>query len=254
MDQWIRARDFVLKHPTLSEDEYRKNPEFNSFYFHCSSNGKINSYYFSMDSEDDSITGISYNNLDGKNSLVMSSNSAGLDDLMKCTYIKNYFIKKGYAISFEKKDYILLPNIMHDIYRGALGEAAGQCIFESKLKSIKLRPITDPKKFEKFDFVVSDEKGIYVDFKYWSSSFKVDDDKYLDKCFDKLDEINGRFAFVINIFEEDSYQPYTRKRNDKKIYVMPNLIKKTKNGCFFTNDEAIFKIDEYLKGTIADEN
>lgn len=254
MDQWIRARDFVLKHPTLSEDEYRENPEFNSFYFHCANNGKINSYYFSMDSEDGSITGISYNNLDGKNSLVMSSNSAGLDDLMKCTYIKNYFIQKGYAISFEKKDYILLPNIIHDIYRGALGEAAGQCIFESKLKSIKLMAITDPKKFEKFDFVVSDEKGIYVDFKYWSSSFKVDDDKYLDKCFDKLDEINGRFAFVINIFEEDSYQPYTRERNDKKIYVMPNLIKKTKNGCFITNDEAIFKIDEYLKGTIADEN
>lgn len=254
MDQWIKIRDFVLKHPTLSEAEYKENPEFNSFYFHSPSDGKFNSYYFSMNSDDGLVNSISYDNLDDKNGLIINSKTAGVDDLMKCTYIKNYFLNNGYAISFEKNDYILLPNIIHDIYRGALGEAAGQCVFESKLKQFKLLSITDPRKFEKFDFLISEEKGIYVDFKYWSSNFKLDDEGYINKCFDKLDEINGKFAFVINIYEEGSYNIYFKKRNGKKIWVIPDLIKKTTNGSFNTDDKGILQISNYLEEALDYEN
>ena len=113
----------------------------------------------------------------------MSEKAAKLPYILKYKGMKEYFKKKGYVTSFKMLPRILNPVMFRNIYKGALGEVAGRFIIENEL-GIKLIDITEPEKFEKFDFRLNEE--VYVDFKNWDESMQVDRENELKKIRQKM--------------------------------------------------------------------
>ena len=252
MDEWEEIREFVLKHPTVSEQDLLDNAKMRFLYMHRSYKKPIAGYFYSLKDDKETVDQISYFD-NGKVTIPMNSSSIGLNELMKCTYIYNYFSQNGYAQTFAPNDYILLPNVMRDIYKGALGEAAGRCLFDNKIGK-KIVPITDPRKFEKFDFQFESDKDCYIDFKLWSETFCVNDEKYQDKVLNKLEEVKGKAAFVINILDRSKHKAYPFERDGCRVYVIPGLLKVMSNGFIVTNDDDIAQLKDILSEVLNDGN
>ena len=96
---------------------------------------------------------------------------------------------------------IILPVVYQNIYKGALGEVAGRVILESN--GAKLKEITDPYKFEKYDFCLDRDNDVYIDFKNWSENDREDRSQYMAKAYDKLGKINGKRAYIINMISSE---------------------------------------------------
>ena len=119
---------------------------------------------------------------------------------------------------------------------GALGEAAGKCVFDGIIKH-KITEITDPAKFERFDFQLAEDPDVFIDFKNWSESSLFDGAAYEQKCSEKLDSVGGKRLFVVNMFSK-SNRPYYVSKIDKRIIVFPRLITKNpRTGRYSTDDE-----------------
>ena len=251
---WKELREFVLKHPTISETELNKeeNESMRNLYLpkRVNSDG-IEEYYCAFSpskaGDEKTITDYSYFQ-NGNCNRRISASALYLDDIMNCEakYAHNYFIMQGYAQSFEKNDYILLPNIIHDIYLGALGEEIGKCVLKW-LVHRDLVPIENPKDFEKFDFQLAEDKDIYFDFKYWIS-YRPLEKEQLNKFAKKLAEVHGKAAFIINIFVDsrNKYQCY--KAESSNLYMIPDLYT-IQNGKAILDDTKL----EFLKESISKE-
>jgi len=157
-----------------------------------------------------------------------------LSSLMKCDLIRNHFIDKGYATSFEKNKYIMLPIIFNNIYKGALGEEVGSLLFK-KMIGVELNEITDGKKFEKFDF---EYNGYYVDFKHWQNTqySKVDLEKFLGKA----ELVGAKKAFIVNVLGTNS-NPITEVGN---LVIVQSLIDHNSGEI---NTEALRKIASIIR-------
>ena len=119
---------------------------------------------------------------------------------------------------------------------GALGEATGKCIFDGIIKH-KITEITDPAKFERFDFQLAEDPDVFIDFKNWSESSQVDGTAYERKCSEKLDSVGGKRLFVVNMFSNSNHPPYVSEI-DKRIIVFPRLITRNpRTGRYSTDDE-----------------
>ena len=124
-----------------------------------------------------------------------------LTKLMRIPEVKAFFKKNEYAVSFKSNDCIILPIVYQNIYKGALGEAAGRAILEAN--GIYLSEITDVSRFEKFDYCLKRDPDIYVDFKNWSDQDKVSRNAEREKCMEKLNRINGKKVFIINLVADN---------------------------------------------------
>jgi hypothetical protein len=126
--KYKEIRTFFMTHPTLTEKEMKKNIDMRMFYLKTPEGQKINRYWFKRTSADDDyrIEKISYDK--GFGLIEASADYVKLADFMKVDLIKNYFVEHGYATEFKPSDYILLPNILDDIYRGVIGEEVGKAI------------------------------------------------------------------------------------------------------------------------------
>ena len=121
--------------------------------------------------------------------------------MTKIPEVKAYFIEHDYALEFKKDEAIILPVVYQNIYKGALGEAAGKAILRQY--GIEIESICDLSKYEKFDFCLKANKDVYVDFKNWSDEDRESAAKYIEKSYNKLKRIGGRKAFIINIFANE---------------------------------------------------
>lgn len=233
-DKWFESnvkhykeiRLFLLRHPTISEEELNKHRDMRQFYLKAPEGKKINSYWFKRNNNGDDykIEKIAYERFN--NAIEASSRYVRLDKFMQIEEIKSYFElpENNYMTTFELNDYIILPNIMDDLYRGVLGEAVGYFIFEQKFK-IHLKEIVDLTKFEKFDYCLMENENIYIDFKHWSSSRK-DDEEELEKIFVKKKKIGAKAVFIINIFDNNEEDVIYRYNKDENIIIIPWLLTK----------------------------
>jgi len=210
--KWEELRNIVLKYPYDNAgihreyDIYCELPLPNDHYFYNKDqNGNYNITY------------------DTPNDYCVSETSANLKTLMDIKSLKNYFVSKGFATSFEKSNYILLPNVFGRIYLGALGEAVGEYVVNRFLsnKDFKLERINDLKRYEKFDFVYDNDK--YIDFKYWSGNNDKDREKEVAHCLKKLDECGGSRCFIINILKPKNYEPELYISRDERLTIIPYL-------------------------------
>ena len=239
MEEWNELRDFVLRHPTISAEELRKHPDKRNYYLEGGDGdlSPICHYFAQVDERNpETFDRISYLPKPEEKYIEFNSQNCGLDRLMAVSYIRNYFIAHGYATEFTPNGFILIPTIMRNIYMGALGEAAGKCIFDGIIKH-KIAEITDPAKFERFDFQLAEDPDVFIDFKNWSESSLVDGAEYERKCSEKLDSVGGKRLFVVNMFSKSSRPPYVSEI-DKRIIVFPRLItKNSRTGRYSTDDE-----------------
>lgn len=258
MEFWKEFRRFVLRHPTISEEELNQpeNADFKDFYMHSSGKSKINSYYYHL-SEDVDYQGeqwidrISYY-ATKKCPIPLSEKSFHLPELMKITYLKNFFEMKEnqFATSFAPNDYILVPSVFHDIYKGALGEQVGDRLLHQL--NLELEEISDKTKFEKFDFQVKDHPDIYIDFKMWEESFEVPGEPMIEKFHRHLEAIGGKKAFIINICENEGRKP--QRYCGGSIITIPGILTKTRDKKGLTFDKDICRtLVEEIKNENADK-
>ena len=240
IEKWREARDFVLKHPTISRNELHsyiqdsKIKGLKDFYLSALSGETINAYqympnYDPNDIEEDFFA-IQYLKKRQKGYVIIDEEECRLKALMRIPFVKMEFEKKGYATSFEPNELMILPVIYQNIYKGALGEEAGKIILE--YFGIKLKEINDEAKFEKFDYQLTEDENIYIDFKNWSENDEVNKSEYTEKCRNKLELIKGKAAFIINIVSSN----FIIKENGS-IYEVSSLTKKN-NRCAYMLDDS----------------
>ena len=144
--------------------------------------------------------------------------------------LREEFVKHKYATRFEVNDYMLSPVLYQNIYKGRLGEFVGHFIIKKEL-GIDLDELK-PNEYERFDY----KRGkVYIDLKHWRYS-NFDSKKMTKKIIDKLDEIGGEKAIIINIFDENKSDKIIES---PRIVEIPSLLEK--DG-FHANREAINKI------------
>ena len=192
-EYWKNLRELSLMRPTLNKNEVEGgngNIQYQLLYMKapCEMN------YYSYEQEGDYNSSISIK-FDDSLSLKMSEDEVRLQEVLSIPGLKKYFEEKHYATSFLKNEYLLTPPMFNNIYKGALGETVGKYIFE---RYLNVELLEMPYEFfEKFDFTVGD--GIYIDFKYWKESNKVDALSEKEKVLSKLIECNGKRAIIVNI-------------------------------------------------------
>ena len=205
--QWIDMRDFVLKHPTISREELaeevKKHYSIKDFYLEARDGETINHYLYIEDEQESKQILYDYSSVTRKSAIRIDEYGTRLTNLIRIPAVRKAFEEKGYATTFKKNDCMILPVVYQNIYKGAIGEVAGRAILEAN--GIALEEITDATKFEKFDFCLTDNRDIYIDFKNWSGNDKVNRDEYRAKCLSKLNKINGQKVFIINV-AADSFQ------------------------------------------------
>lgn len=248
MEDWKEVREWLLKHPTLSKEELNGNPVFESLYLTLPKCAKpCSSIYFSGAGGDAAENAkklcISLKQSSNAHKEI-SDNECNLVGLSRIPEVRDFFKDKGYALSFAKNEMILLPCTYINLYKGALGEAAGKAILESS--GIRLKEITDPEKFEKFDFEVEGIEGVYIDFKLWSTDSEETGESSIKHIEEKLTRIGGKKAFIINIVaENDGY----KIKNSDKVCRVPNIVRHVNRLLYIDREKtaALIKIINELR-------
>lgn len=252
MQTWQELRELVLTFPTANQSQYDSNYDIKSLYI--TAGKEINKYYYSQHADfDDVIIDFGNSKIDFENSgraktkgitndsiiYEAGEENSYLPYVMKYTGMKEYFIQKGYATSFIKNMYMMSPVLFHNIYKGALGEACGKFIL-CKERGIELKPILDADRFEFFDFELCE--GVYIDFKNWKPTYLQDREKSIEKTRKKLDTINGKKVYIINLVGSDKMKPTVSC--DGKIVEIPGLI--DQNGKPITQNINMIRSEDFL--------
>lgn len=212
VSKWEELRDVVLKHP------YDNVGIHNEYDIYCELKDANDHYYYNKN--EFGKFNITY---DKYNDYCICENLANLKTLMSIKSIKEYFETNGYATTFEKSNYLLLPNVFQRIYLGALGEVVGTFLVNKFLKDVnlKLERITSLERYEKFDFVFDNDK--YVDFKYWNGSQDKDRKKEIERILNKLKTCQGSHGYIINILKPKNYDPKDYISPDSRLIIIPYL-------------------------------
>lgn len=186
---WQNMREYVLKHPTLSAEEWQKSP----FKKHYITFGKpVTQYYYSQTENFDLIETISENSFNYAK--CVSAQEVNLSTVLSIfNRLSELFNKQGYAKDFAPNEYIMSPPLYQNIYKGALGEAIGKEIFN--YFDIPLEEL-DKDEYEMFDFKVKDHP-IYVDFKFWKESVRFNSKDYYEKVKTKVEKCNDVKTVII---------------------------------------------------------
>lgn len=251
MKSWKKWRKLVLSHPTASMTEVNRNVFFRDFYIRTS-DGPLNKYYYHTINDFDSVH-IGFSSKEGFMAQLKSNDDfngiadeeiitgirevseekSRLQYMLRFPGLKAYFEQEGFATTFKPKEYIINPTMFVELYLGALGEVAGQFIL-SKTLGIRLDDITDPDKFEAFDFAVAGHEGVYIDFKHHHYYEEEESAKQLDryiyqrnKITKKMEIINAKSVFVVGILKPTSseHRPWA----DGNIIYIPYLIDENGN-------------------------
>lgn len=170
-------------------------------------------------------------NRDRKIQSMISEANSKLPTLMLNPTVSEYFDRHGYAKHWnENNEFWMVPSAYNNIYKGALGEAAGTAIVE-KLYG-KLDTLDDcPEAFEKFDAYLPPtsgrNSGVMFDFKHWSGYDKTgrQADDYIEWITEKLaivDKVKPTvLAVIVNSLFTGRGEPHLY---DSRILTIPGLI------------------------------
>lgn len=201
--KWEDLREQLLKHPTVDSPS-----ELYSAYIELPRQNDKYSY-----NEDKKKFG--FNSVVGE---IIGEESTNLSALLKIPKVRNFFSEHEYAINFSPKKYILSPEMFKSIYKGVLGEAVGEFIFDEFL-GIKLNRIRDRERYEKFDFY---KNKVFVDFKNFSGQKDFVRVERVDDARKKLQDCSGEVALIVNILKpKGSPEIYIDRHED--VIIIPYL-------------------------------
>lgn len=219
MDVWTCMRETLLRHPTyrsydnidfLMQPMMMPSPDgtlIDSYSYKVSE--KNPKYVFASDPH-------AYK-------FQVSSKDCYLDKLMAIDTLRQMFIEKGYATSFEPGLAIVNPVAYTNIYKGAIGEVIIRYMLSHY--HIRLKPIDDPKKFELFDYEVDGLPDTYVDCKHWLY-FDPDSASQLAKIREKMTILGAKRIVIVNLIRPEGVTDY----DDGLIYFSKGLLIDGPNG------------------------
>ena len=249
IDAWKALRVFSAVHPTASSELMKENPHYQRFYLQCSTKGPINNYFYS--GQNDHIDSISYIQTEDAYYQVSDENAC-LSYLCRNDVLAKAFAKAQMPIVWESNEYIILPTIYRNIYRGALGEQCVKALLEHY--GILLKEIDDPKRFERFDFVIDGNEDIGIDAKFWSLSSATATSEDLSKAVEiekiirKMNDANFTKGIIINLLckNADSSLRKPHIEGDGRVLVIPSLINPDSIDAS-DDEEAISAICDFLE-------
>ena len=202
IQKWQNMREYVLKNPTLSKEEWGKSPLRQHY---IAFENPTNKYYYQQSGDFDKIERISEERFEDACSV--SQEDANLSNLFETwPKLKELFVEKGYATEFKEGDYIMSPPLYQNIYKGAIGEVCGKEIFE--YFEIPLEELEEDE-HELFDFKVAG-KPIYVDFKYWKETSRFDEKDYHEKVVEKASKCKEvEIVLIANVRDTGFDEPKT---------------------------------------------
>ncbi len=239
MDQWSDLRNLALSKPTASEADY--NSDFRISQFYIETDQPRNRYYYTQDEDYNKIKIAFSPTAEIKQEV--SEWAAKLDRIMLFQGIRHFFENRGWAVSFETNKYNMSAAFFNNIYKGALGEAAGWYWFKNVL-GIQLDTITDPELFEMFDYRVPN-LPVYVDFKNWHETTRFDESEMLDKVVNKAKECQAKCVIVANIISESRYDVIITHHDEITVVRCPSLMRDN-NSIVYVDKEAA----EAIRGCI----
>lgn len=225
MALWKSLRQTVLQHPRAGHDALDGNSMIRTYYIplaqdrHC--------YFYAQKGDfSEVILSCGQDKMQFAASLpeglfpsTVSEEEARLAQILSYPELKEHFINRGWATEFGTGPYIMSPVLFQNIYKGALGEAAGKFILEKELGLI-LQEIEDPEKFESFDFVTDGD--VFFDFKHWKWNMQVEESPMRAKVLKKLDAVGGKKAFIVNLFSDGVARPSCS--NDGRLIEVPGIL------------------------------
>lgn len=254
---WQEARESVVKNPTLSENEYLTLPAWQQNFYIELPQESDRYWYKVSDMEDFSGCEISFNEKPGFT--CVSAESSKLLTMMKNEKIYESFDSRGFATDFAVNKYILCPIIYNNIYKGAIGEFAGEVTFSLLSNEKLLFSLGNVRSdaYELFDYELTingiTNLPICVDFKNWHESMTESNSAQLEKIADKAMRYGTEHVMVVNIVEESgdykSKQHHlTKLGEDGKIHeinvcVVPALINKDGKGL----SSGVSKVKDFIK-------
>ncbi|MDD5462492.1 MAG: hypothetical protein PHG00_12795 [Methylococcales bacterium] len=158
VDSWKQLRKQVLTTPVS-----RTPPVYNEYYLHSPTAG---SYDYLRSEKEREAAEYRFFDLAGAYADHISEFECRLNVLRNNEVVSAHFRAHGYALSWDTDAaYILTPPIFTNIYKGALGEEAGEAVLAHFGFSLKALPIEH---FERFDGLLehSGEQAL-IDFKHW---------------------------------------------------------------------------------------
>ncbi len=239
MQEWKSLRQWALAHPTCSAEELKDHPEYYDLYYQYHS-GKDNRLYCSSLNSNEVTIGLSKTK---ETPACLSESECRLDEIARVPEIRKFFAAKGYALSFEPNEFILLPSVYTNIYKGALGEAAGLAVFSAC--GLLLDEIDDPEKFERFDFAFREYDGVYVDFKLWKVEMDGEGEKHLQKAESKRQQIGARQVLIVNVLSEDED---SQNLSGGSIYRVPGLLRRQGGSLAIDQQRIIDIFNELTRG------
>lgn len=229
MLQWTELRRKVLANPTCNGEKYQSDDFIQRFWIQLPEKSSSLWYGETGDHEDVQVYFQAEKPIVGGVLHHESEQNSRLTDFMKIPGIRQYFEEKGYATSFSDNEYMMAPTTYTNIYKGALGEEVGRFILEREM-NIRLAEITDPKHYEKFDFIV-EGTDIYMDFKNWSELTEKDNEKMVKQIAQKAKDCSASCVLVINILAEHDYSRRPRMfAEETRIVEIPSLYLKQSVG------------------------
>ena len=218
MKKWTELRKLVLQYPTVSAEDASKNFIFHNYYVQLPSKG--NTLYYSQE-DDFRKFEVSFLNKDLSYATENEFNTR-LPRLMQWDALRQYFLAQGYATSFAENNYIMSPPLWNNIYKGALGEAAGQFWFKAVL-GIELEELTNPDQFELFDYKVPN-KPIFVDFKNWDEATETDLNSMINKIRHKAEQCRCKCVIIANALTHKTYKIRRSTNDPVEILIIPSLL------------------------------
>lgn len=253
---WEFLRETVLKYPVISKKELKKvQEEYNSlkfasqlklniedlyldfkktvkddvkyFYAPYSSDpfGSNSNKYFN-DFEDVIIhSKLSNNRPNRLLKFEVSLEDCRLSKLLKNEIVKEHWTKNNFNSNWKLKKGdrfygVISPIVYNNIYKGAIGEEVAKALFVAN--GIDVEPITNPKSYEKFDFLIKkDDKKIYVDAKNFSDYSMIMDfanKDLLKKTKEKARMLDADAVILVNLIDEYG------KRNTVEFSVDKNSV------------------------------
>ncbi|MCB9053318.1 MAG: hypothetical protein H6556_28105 [Lewinellaceae bacterium] len=210
---WEVLREFVLKNPTIDRERLQRSG-MQKFYITHPEGNPASRYYYRSEDDFRSKLLISFDENMGKEA---SDAAALLPELLQIPLIADLFREKGYAASFEPREFILSPPLFQNIYLGALGETIGEKIL--RFYGMDCRPL-EQGEYELFDARVSER--LYVDFKFWGAHTRVAAQEQKEKIRRKMAQANVQRVLIVNIVSPGGrFEPIP---GDDGIVEVPGLV------------------------------
>lgn len=209
---WEEMRTWCLGHPCPTPADLAGSRLFN-YYLDV---GHLVSAYRYYETGDFKDVGVSFDPTVAEDyPCEVSDRAARLDVLASLPETRALFQQRGWPLKWEPSTVVMNPAFFRGVYLGAIGEQAGKAILETHVRDLVLNQITDPRKYEKFDFVVGDT-DVYVDFKFWRSP-DSSGERYVARIREKMQRVDATHALIINLMCGDVFR-------DKKCEEMPGNI------------------------------